>query len=107
MADSYAKWAAEAPYDPVGRAYRQEASLGHSRKVTGVRFRRTREWIRDHVRSSRRYGPPGTAGSVENYKRKGGRWPAGISSSSPDTRRLDLTSRGLKDRDGQMLVVWQ
>ena len=46
MADSYAKWAAEAPHDTVGREYVREVSFAHlTPKTTEARSQRTRERI--------------------------------------------------------------
>lgn len=47
------------PFRPGGEAVPEEDSLSHlTRKTTEVKSLRTREWIRDRVKSSRRYRLP-------------------------------------------------
>lgn len=94
MADSYTKWAAESHYDPVDRVYLREASLTHlKRKTAEARSHRTREWIEDHVKSERRYRLPKGGRISHDLRKEGKGGPAGSSSSSQDTQRLDRISR--------------
>ena len=46
--------------------YRGEASLSHlTRKAIEIKTQATREWVMEHVKSTRRYRPPGTKAFIE------------------------------------------
>ena len=65
VADSCAKWAAEAPHDTVDREYVRKANFAPlPRKTTDARSQCTREWIRDHAKGRRRYLPGGRGGKT-------------------------------------------
>ena len=63
VADRFAKEAAEGLQHSVSDRLRWEASLSHlSRVTTEGRSKATVQWIKDHVRESRRYHPPAGKG---------------------------------------------